>query len=193
MKPTQHAPILALILAAQAVSAWANEESFSIDPVHTFPIFEVSHLGFSTQRGRFNQTSGKVIMDQQKKSGSVDISIDANSIDTGVKPLDEVLRGADLLNVAQHPTLSFRSSKLKFDGDQLVKVDGVVTMLGVSRPVTLTVTHFKCGVDPATSKYVCGVDAETTIRRSDYGITKFLPFVSDEVKLKIQVEGIRDE
>jgi polyisoprenoid-binding protein YceI len=193
MKPTQHGTILALILAAQTVGAWANEESFSIDPVHTFPSFEVGHLGFSTQRGRFNQTSGKVVLDQQKKRGNVDITIDANSIDTGVKQLDDVLRGAEFLNVAQYPTLSFHSTELKFDGDQLATVDGVFTMLGVSKPVTLTVTHYRCGVDPATSKYVCGVDAETTFNRSDYGMTKVVPFVSDEVKLKIQVEADRDQ
>ncbi|HYP66800.1 MAG TPA: YceI family protein [Thiobacillaceae bacterium] len=193
MKLTRHGPILALILATQAASAWATEESYIIDPAHTFPTFEVSHQGFSTQRGRFNQTSGRVLMDQEKKSGNVDITIDANSIDTGVRPLDDVLRGAGFLNVAQYPTLSFHSTDLKFDGDQLATVDGVFTMLGVSRPVTLTVTHYKCGLDPITSKFVCGVDAETTLKRSDYGMTKLLPFVSDDVKLRIQVEGTREQ
>jgi polyisoprenoid-binding protein YceI len=193
MKSTRRRTILALILAAQAVPAWSKEESYSIDPAHTFPVFEVGHQGFSTQRGRFNQTSGKVVVDQQKKSGNVDITIDANSIDTGVKPLDEALRGADFLNTAQYPTLSFHSTELKFDGDQLATVDGVLTMLGVSRPVTLTVTHYKCGVDPATSKYICGVDAETSFKRSDYGMTKLVPFVSDDVKLRIQVEATRDQ
>ncbi len=193
MKPTRYGTILALILALQSVSVWANEESFTIDPAHTFPSFEVGHRGFSTQRGRFNQTSGKVVVDQQKKSGNVDIAIDANSIDTGVAPLDDVLRGMEFLNVEQYPTLSFHSTELKFDGDQLATVDGVFTMLGVSRPVTLTVTHYKCGVDPATSKYVCGVDAETSFKRSDYGMTKLVPFVSDDVKLRIQVEATRDQ
>ena len=193
MKPTRHGPILALILAAQAVSAWADEAFFSIDPAHTFPTFEVVHQGFSTQRGRFNQTTGTVVMDQQKKRGSVDITIDANSIDTGVRPLDDVLRGAGFLNVAQYPTLSFHSTELKFDGDQLATVDGVLTMLGVSRPVTLTVTHYKCGVDPITSHYVCGVDAETSFKRSDYGMSKLVPFVSDEVKLRIQVEATQEQ
>lgn len=193
MKRIRQGPFLALILAAQAASVQANGESFTIDPAHTFPSFEVGHRGFSTQRGRFNQTSGKVVVDQQNKSGNVDIVIDANSIDTGVRPLDEVLRGADYLNVAQYPTLSFHSTELKFEGDQLATVDGVFTMLGVSRPVSLTVTHYQCGVDPATSKYVCGVDAETSFKRSDFGMTKLVPFVSDEVKLRIQAEATRDQ
>ena len=193
MNLTQHGSILVLILAAQAVTAWADEESFTIDPTHTFPSFEVGHLGFSTQRGRFNQTSGKVVMDQQKKSGKVDITIDAASIDTGMKQLDDVLREVGFLNVEQYPTLTFRSSKLKFNNDKLVTVDGVLTMLGVSRPITLTVTHYKCGIDVVSSKYVCGVDAEATFKRSDHGMTKFAPLVNDEVKLRIQVEATRDQ
>lgn len=188
-----HRSMLALILTTQAAYAWAAEESYTLDPAHTFPSFEVDHLGFSTQRGRFDQTHGMVIMDQQAKHGSVDISMDASSIDTGFKPLDEVLRGMEFLNVAQYPEVTFHSSKLKFDGEQLVTVDGVLTMLGVSRPVTLNVTHYKCGWDPVSSKYVCGVDAETILKRSDFGMTKFIPFVSDDVKLKIQVEAARDQ
>ncbi len=193
MKSTRCATILALVLATLSVCVRASQESLTIDPAHTFPSFEVGHRGLSTQRGRFNQTNGKVVMDQQQKTGSVDITIDANSIDTGVPPLDDVLRGVDFLNVAQHPTLSFHSTEIKFDGDQLATVDGVFTMLGVSRPVTLTVTHYECGVDPVTSNYVCGVDAETSFKRSDYGMTKLVPFVSDDVKLKVQVEAIRDQ
>jgi polyisoprenoid-binding protein YceI len=192
MKLSLHRSMLVLILAAQASPARAEVESYTLDPAHTFPSFEVNHLGFSTQRGRFNQTHGRVMMDQQNKRGSVDIAIDASSIDTGFKPLDEALRGMEFLNVTQHPAVTFRSTELKFDGEQLVTVDGVLTMLGVSRPVTLTVTHYKCGWDAASSQYVCGVDAEATLRRSDYGMTKYLPVVSDEVKLKIQVEAARD-
>jgi polyisoprenoid-binding protein YceI len=193
MRPTQFVPFLTLILATQAFSARANEESFSVDPAHAFPSFELSEGGSFTQRGRFDQASGRLVLDQQKKSGNVDLAIDANSIDTGVKPLDEMLRGSEFFNVAQYPTLSFHSLELRFDGDQLTTVDGVFTMLGVSKPVTLTVTQFRCGIDPATSKYVCGIDAETTLKRSEYGMSKFVPLVSDQVKLRIQVEASRDE
>jgi polyisoprenoid-binding protein YceI len=193
MNLAQHGPILVLVFAAQAVTAWADEESFTIDPTNTFPSFEVGHLGFSTQRGRFDRTRGKVVMDQQKKSGSVDITIDAASIDTGIKQLDDVLRELGFLNVGQYPTLTFRSSKLKFNNDKLVTVDGVLTMLGVSRPITLTVTHYKCGIDVASSKYVCDVDAVATFKRSDHGMTKFIPIVSDDVKLRIQVGATRDQ
>ena len=192
MYPTQHRTILALILAASAVNAWADEESFTIDQSNTFPSFEVGHMGFATQRGRFNQTSGMVVMDEQKKRGKVDITIDANSIDTGIKPLDEALRKMDFLNVAQHPTLTFRSSQFKFNSDQLAAVDGTLTMLGVTRPISLTITHYKCGIDVASSKYICDVDAEASFKRSDHGMTAFIPMVSDDVKLRIKVRAARD-
>jgi polyisoprenoid-binding protein YceI len=193
MNLTRHRQILVLILAAQAVTAWADEESFTIDSTNTFPSFEVGHMGFATQRGRFNQTQGKVVMDEQKKSGKVDITIEANSIDTGIKQLDDVLRKLDFLNVAHYPTLTFRSSQFKFNSDKLVTVDGMLTMLGVARPISLTVTHYKCGIDAASSKYVCDVDAEASFKRSDHGMTKFIPIVSDEVKLRIKVRADRDQ
>jgi polyisoprenoid-binding protein YceI len=193
MNLAQHGQILVLILAAQAAAAWADEESFTMDHTNTFPSFEVGHMGFSTQRGRFKQTRGMVVMDEQKKSGKVDITINANSIDTGIKQLDEVLRKFDFLNVAQYPTLTFRSSQFKFNSDKLVAVDGTLTMLGVSRPISLKVTHYKCGIDVASSKYICDVDAEASFKRSDHGMTKFIPIVSDEVKLRIQVKAARDQ
>jgi polyisoprenoid-binding protein YceI len=193
MKPSFLKSLCVVMLIGHPALAWAVEESYTLDPAHTFPTFEVNHLGFSTQRGRFDHTRGKVVMDQQNQRGSVDIEMDAASVDTGVKALDDVLRGAGFLNVAQYPFITFHSSDLKFDGDKLVAVDGVLTMLGFSQPVTLKVTHFKCGFDIASFKYVCGVDAETTIKRSDFGITKFLPFVGDDVTLKIQAEGNRDQ
>jgi polyisoprenoid-binding protein YceI len=180
------------MLASQAVNAWAGEEKFTIDQTNTFPGFEVDHLGFATQRGRFKQTQGRVVMDEQNKTGSVDIVIDANSIDTGIQPLDEVLRKLDFLNVARYPTLTFHSSQFKFDSDQLVAVDGMLTMLGVTRPISLNVTHYKCGMDAASAQFVCDVDAEASFRRSDHGMTSYIPIVSDDVKLKIKVRAVRD-
>jgi len=192
MVPIRRRTILALFFAARAVSAQAAEESFTIDQSNTFPSFEVGHMGFGSQSGRFNRTTGIVVMDEQKKTGKVDITIDANSVDTGIGPLDDALRKLDFLNVAQYPTLAFRSSQFRFNRDQLVGVDGSLTMLGVTRPISLTVTHYKCGPDPASSKFVCDVDAEASFRRSDHGMTAFIPIVSDEVKLRIKVKATRD-
>jgi polyisoprenoid-binding protein YceI len=192
MVPTHSRTLLALIFATHAFSAWAGEESFTIDRSNTFPSFEVDHMGIATQSGRFNRTTGRVVMDEQKKSGKVDITIDANSVDTGIGPLDDALRKLDFLNVAQYPALTFRSSQFRFDSDQLVAVDGTFTMLGVARPITLTVTHYKCGPDAASGRFVCDVDAVASFKRSDHGMTAFIPMVSDDVKLRIKVRATRD-
>ena len=193
MFTTRQRTFLAFILAAQTANAGADEQTFTIDRTNTLPSFEVGHLGFSTQRGHFNETSGKVVMDEQNKRGKVDITIDANSVDTGIRQLDDVLRKLDFLNVTQHPTLTFRSSQFRFNSDKLVAVDGMFTMLGVSRPVSLSVTHYQCGIDVASAKYVCDVDAEASFKRSDFGMTRFIPMVSDEVKLRIKVKAARDQ
>lgn len=193
MYRTRLKSLAALMLAAQAFNAGAAEESFTIDHTNTLPSFEVGHMGFATQRGHFNRTRGVVVMDEQKKSGKVDITIDAGSISTGIRQLDQVLREVDYLNVSRHPSLSFQSSQFKFNRDKLVAVDGTFTMLGISRPISLKVTHYECGIDIATSKYICDVDAEASFKRSDYGMTKYFPVVSDDVKLKIKVKAARDQ
>lgn len=193
MNPIRQAPVLLAFLVAQSINAWAAEETFTITPANTVPSFEVNHMGFSSQRGGFKRTHGKVVMDPQKRMGTVDITIDADSINTGIKQLDEVLREMDFLNVRQHPTLTFRSSRLKFNSDTLVSVDGVITLLGVSRPITLKVTHYQCGIDVASARYICDVDAEATFKRSDHGMATLIPMVSDEVKLRIKVNAARDQ
>lgn len=179
---------LATVLSAPALAA----DSYSVDARHTFPSFEVNHLGFSTQRGRFNKTSGKIVLDRQAKTGSVDIVIDAASVDTGLDKLEEHLRGEEFFNVEKFPTLSFKSRAVKFSGDKPSAVEGDLTLLGVTKPVTLTINAFNCGVHPINKKDVCGADAVAVIKRSEFGMTKYVPGVSDEVKLFIQVEAFKD-
>lgn len=182
----------ALVLAAVAVTPAIAADSYTIDPRHTFPAFEVNHLGFSTQRGRFNSTTGKIVLDRAAKTGSVELAIDAASIDTGLDKLEEHLRSEDFFNVAKYPKLTFKSKEVKFNGDKPASVSGDFTLLGVTKPVTLTVTAFNCGVHPINKKDVCGADATATIKRSEFGMTKYVPGVGDEVKLNIQVETIKD-
>jgi polyisoprenoid-binding protein YceI len=178
-----------LLAAAVATPAFAAPENYTVDPGHTFPSFEVSHLGFSTHRGRFNKTEGKIVLDTAAKSGSIDITIDANSISTGGEKLETHLKAEDFFNVAKFPTLTFKSSKLKFDGDKLVGADGDFTLLGVTKPVSLTVTNFKCGPHPFNKKPVCGAEVSGTVKRSEFGMKYGLPAVGDDIKLLIQVEA----
>ena len=187
-----HKLALLSLIAMFAAPALAAPENYTIDPRHTFPSFEVNHLGFSTQRGRFNATSGKITLDRQAKSGTVQVTIDTSSISTGVPKLEEHLRGEDFFDVAQHPAMTFKSSNLKFNGDVPVAAEGEITIRGITKPVTLTITSFKCGPNPVAKKDACGADATATIKRSDFGMKYALPALGDDVKLVINVEALKD-
>jgi polyisoprenoid-binding protein YceI len=179
---------MALLLAASA-TAHADPETYTVDPHHTFPVFEVSHYGYSMQRGRFNSVSGSIVLDRQAGRGSIDIAIDAASLDMGLSDWDEKLRSEDFFDVARYPRILFKAEKLKFDGEQLVSADGTLTMHGVSKPVALTVDHFHCGKSRFTGNTMCGADASAKIRRSDFGMNKLLPGVGDDIRISIAIEA----
>ncbi|MBZ0104892.1 MAG: YceI family protein [Sulfuricella denitrificans] len=184
--------LIAIAIAASLSTSAFAADTYTIDARHTFPSFEVSHLGFSIQRGRFNRTSGAFTLDTASQSGSIDISIDATSIDTGLAELEKHLQGEDFFDTAKYPAMTFKSKSLRFDGDKLTGADGDFTLLGVTRPVSLKVDHFKCAPHPMTRKAMCGANATTMIKRSEFGMSKYVPAVSDEVKIAIQVEAFRD-
>jgi polyisoprenoid-binding protein YceI len=178
-----------LALAA-AMPAWAAAENFDLDAQHTYPSFEIMHLGFSEMRGSFFSTSGSMVYDQEKRIGSVAVTIDAASIATGFAKRDEHLRSKDFFNVEKYPMLSYRSDTFELDPDKAVPVTGTLTMLGVSKPVTLDVRPTRCG-QRMDHNYVCGALVSGTIKRSDWGLNAFVPYVGDDVKLHIEVEAIR--
>jgi polyisoprenoid-binding protein YceI len=183
--------LLAATLAA-ALPVLAAPETYTIDGRHTFPTFEVSHFGISTQRGMFTKVAGKITVDRAAKSGSVDVTIDTGSVVTGIQGLTDHLKAEDFFNVARFPTATFKGDKMSFEGDRPVAVDGSLTLNGVSRPVTLTIAAASCRDHPANKKPMCGADATATIKRSDFGIKYALPAVGDEVKLSIPVEAFKD-
>lgn len=180
--------IIAAALTGSAVAA----ETFTLDTRHTFPVFEINHLGFSTQRGRFNKTEGKITLDRAAKSGSVEVKIDSASIDMGLDEWDKHMRGEDFFNAEQFPTMNFKADKFSFDGDKPVAAEGTLTLLGVARPVTLKIAGFTCGTHPINKKALCAADISTTIKRSEWGMKKYLPAVSDDVTIKIPVEAFKD-
>lgn len=184
--------IVSALAGATLVTGAVAADSYTIDPQHTYPHFEASHHGFSTHRGRFNKTSGKVVFDRTAGTGSVDIVIDATTLDTGLELMEKVLKDENYFNVGVHPTITFRSDRLHFDGEKLAAVEGLLTLLGVTRPVTLTVTHFKCGLNPVRKREACGADGMASIRRSEFGMKGGLPGVGDDVRLLIQVEAFKD-
>lgn len=181
---------IALLAAGAAIPAQAAD-TYAVDPTHTFPSFEINHLGFSTFRGRFDKTSGTITLDRARKTGSADISIDVASVSTGVAKLDEHLMKDDFFDVAKYPTITFKSKDFRFEGDRLVAVKGDLSMHGVTQPVTLTVTSFTCKEHPMRKIQACGADAEATIQRSQWGMSTYSPNVGEDVTLKIEIEAFR--
>jgi polyisoprenoid-binding protein YceI len=155
-------------------------------------VFEVNHLGFSTQRGRFNNVTGKIMLVPEQKSGSIEVTIDSASIDMGLEAWDKHMRGEDFFNVEKFPNMTFKSTKLMYEGDKLVGAEGDFTLLGVTRPVRLDVKGFTCGTHPINKKALCGADISTTLKRSEFGMTKYLPGIGDTVVINIPVEAFKD-
>ncbi len=173
---------------------FSTVESFGrgFDSRHTLATFEINHLGFSTQRGRFNNASGKIMLVPAQNSGSIEVSIDSASIDMGLDAWDKIMRGEDFFNVEKFPAMTFKSTKILFDGDKVVGAEGDFTLLGVTRPVKLAVKGFACGTHPINKKALCGADVSATIKRSEFGMTKYLPGISDDVFIEIPVEAFKD-
>ena len=177
-------------LAAASIAAQAAPVIYTIDNSHTYPHFTYNHLGFSNQTHKFDKTSGKVVLDRATKTGSVDVTIDATSVNTGYALFNEHLQAADFFDTTVYPTITFKSGKMTFKGDQPVSVTGDLTIKGVTRPVTLTITHFKCQPHPMLKVEACGANATTLVKRSEFNMGKNVPYVSDEVTLTLAIEAV---
>jgi polyisoprenoid-binding protein YceI len=188
MKLLQSAASALALSAALSAPSLAAPTTFTPDPDHTFVRFSYSHLGFSTQESRFNRTTGSVVLDPVAKSGSVDLVIDTKSVDTGSELFNGHIQAADLFDTAQFPTATFKSTAVTFNGDAPATIEGVLTIKGISKPVTLTVTDFKHGQN-MRKKDAIGADATATVKRSDWKLDKYVPLVSDEVHLSIAIEA----
>ena len=184
--------ILATALSAISTASFAAPETFNVEPTHTYPRFEYSHFGYSNQVQRFDKTSGRIVLDRAAKSGSVDVTSDAKSINTGYALFNQHIQAEDYFHTEKFPAISFKSTSVKFDGDKPVAIEGTLTIKGVSKPVTLTVTSFHAMPHPMLKKDAIGANASTTVKRSDFNMGKNVPYVSDEVKISIAVEAIKD-
>jgi polyisoprenoid-binding protein YceI len=182
----------ALVLTAVAAApALAAPETFVVDGTHTFPRFSYSHFGYSTQLSRFDKTTGSVVFDRVARTGAVDIVIDTKSVNTGYGTFNEHIQGEDFLDTARYPTATFKSTKVVFDGDKPAKVEGNLTLKGVTRPVTLTVTDFKAAPHPMLKKDAIGANAWTVVKRSEFNAGKYAPNVGDDVRIDIAIEAIK--
>jgi polyisoprenoid-binding protein YceI len=184
----KHLALLAAVFASSAAFA----DVYKVDSGHTFPSFEADHFGgLSNWRGKFDKTDGTIVLDRANKTGTVDINIDANSLDFGHTKLNEHAKGPDMFDVAKYPTANYKG-KLVFKGDVPTSVDGELTLHGVTKPVTLHINQFKCMPHPMLKREVCGADASATFNRADFGVDYGVKMgFKPEVKLAIQVEAIK--
>ena len=181
--------VLGLSLAATGQTH--ATEAFKIDPSHVHVAFEISHLGLSTTIGQFGGIAGTLTLDENEPANSaVDVTIDAASVDTNWEARDEHLRSPDFFNVAQFPTITFKSTKVETTGDSSAKIHGDLTLLGVTKPVVLDARLNQIGPHPLRPEQrVAGFSATTAIKRSDFGMNAYVPAVGDDVTIQIEVEA----
>jgi len=180
-----------VLSAAVTAPAFAAPATYGVEPNHSYPRFSYTHLGFSTQQSRFDKTTGTVVYDKEGKAGSVDITIDTRSVNTGSALFNQHIQGEDFLDTAKYPTVTFKSSKVVFDGDKPVSIEGDLTMKGVTKRVTLTVTRFLAAPHPIQKKDTIGADAYTIVKRTDFNMGKYAPAVSDDVRIDIAIEALK--
>lgn len=184
-------PLLVIVTSSAMPVALAAPATYVIDDTHTQPRFEYNHFGFSNQVHSFNKTSGTIIFDPVARSGSVEITIDPKSVNTGVPLLDEHLQDKDFFDSAHYPAITFKSTVVKFAGKKPVKVYGDLTIKGITKPVVLTVTSFRRAENPIVKKEEIGANAYTRLKRSAFDMGKYAPGVSDEITISLPVEALK--
>jgi polyisoprenoid-binding protein YceI len=184
--------VVALLGSLFLASAFAVVDVYERDPDHTFAWFEFNHLGYSTQRDRFDKVDATITLDLDNQVGSVDVSIDVQSISTGSLLFDQVLRSDMFFDAERFPVITFKSSRLNFGKfDDVTAVEGNLTVKGITRPVTLTVTHFKCMMHPMLRKPACGLNATGKVKRSEFNLGRFVPLIRDEITLHVSMEALK--
>ena len=170
------------LASSLSLGAFAAADTYQLDPTHTYPSFEADHFGgLSVWRGKFT-----------KSSGTVEVTVDPASVQTGNTKLDEHLQSGEFFDVTKYPSVTYKGTDIKFDGDKPVEVIGSLTIRGVTKPLNLTIESFKCMQHPVLKREVCGVEASAEFNRADYGMDFGSKYgFSMETKLDIQAEGIK--
>ena len=185
--------VLACVLSCFTTAVWAAPETYTIDPTHTYTRFGYDEFGWTFQQQRFDQTTGKITLDRVAKTASVDVTIDAKSVDTGYPLFTGQLQGANFFDTANFPTITYKSTNVTFDGDKVVSIDGDLTIKGITKPVTLTLTSFVAGPHPVQKKREgIGANAVAKLKRSDFNMSTEVPLISDEVLLSFTVQAFKD-
>lgn len=185
------ATAIGLLCACTALQA--SPVTFSVDPEHTLPKFTYTHFGFSRQEVRFDKVTGKIVLDMQAKTGSMTISIDMSSLNSGVEMLNKHLRSGDFFNVDKYPAATFKSTAIMFEDDRPVSIIGDLTLHGVTQSVTFTVTSFKHGPhEYHQNREAVGGNATATVSREQFGLGRFEPSVGDTVTISLGLEALRE-
>lgn len=167
--------------------------AYELDAGHTRVHWEVDHMGVSTTRGRIDTLGGVVTYDAARRQVEVSITAEPASVSTGLPAFDQIMRSARLLSVEAFPAAYFTARQGSWQGERLAELSGELTLRGISRPLRLRALRFECRLSPLFRREVCGGDFEGRFLRSDFGMTLALPLVGDEVRLLVQVEGVRSE
>jgi polyisoprenoid-binding protein YceI len=191
MKMTSKLLATVLLSATVVTPVFAAPATYGVEPNHTFPRFSYTHLGFTTQQSRFDKTTGTVVYDKEGRANSVDITIDTRSVSTGSALFNQHIQAEDFLDTAKYPNVTFKSTNVNFDGDKPVSIEGDLTMKGITKRVTLTVTRFLAAPHPIQKKDTIGADAYTIVKRTDFNMGKYAPAVSDEVRIDIAIEAMK--
>jgi len=184
-------PAALTAFVAFSAAAQAAPETYVIDSSHTASLFSYRSLGVGNQTHRFDRISGRVIFDPAAMTGSADVTIDATSVNTGQAALNETLQNADFFDTANHPAITFRSTRITLGGEQ-PSLSGQLSIKGVTRPVTLALSHFQCVPDPVFRADACGARVSVTIRRSDFNMGKYAFLVSDEIRLDLALRAVKE-
>lgn len=185
---------LALGIMAMPSQAFAAAEKYTFDKAHTQIIFFVNHLGFSMSEGEFLDYDGHFMFDRENvANSSVDVTIQTASIDMDDEAWEDHMKNADFFDVENHPTMTFKSTGIEVTGENTANITGDLTMLGQTKPVTLAITHNKSAEHPMNGKYVSGFSGTATLKRSEWGMNYGLPNVGDEVQIRLEVEGVRQD
>lgn len=190
MKKTLIASLFTLAFTGTAVAA---PVTYNLDSSHTYPSFEADHMGgLSTWRGKFNESSGTVVLDRAAKTGTIEVTVKMDSVDFGHEKMNAHAKNKEIFNVAKYPTAVYKGKFSAFNGDVPTEAQGALTLNGVTKPLTLKINKFKCMPHPMLKKEACGADASAAFKRSDFGVNYGEAYgFNMDVKLQIQVEGIK--
>ncbi len=179
-------------VAISGMSYAAEENKYTIEVNHTSVVWFANHFGFSSPSGKFTDIDGTILFDEaEPKKSSVDVTIKTTSLVTGFEKFDQHLKSEDFFNVKKFPTAKFVSKKITVTGKNKAKIEGDLTLVGVTKSVILDAKFNKSGINPVNQKQTVGFSATATINRSEFGIDYAIPGVLDKVNLTIEVEANR--